>query len=229
MTKEMDEISMVSVNYSNPQEPDEALMAALDTSNFAEGVGLAADSGMLQFTGLAAFTKYAVLAQAALPINFNRVMLYAKVQLDSDVNADDFAMIGVFFPSLMRTIGIANVGSDSTNKLSYMSHQGNAGNLIVNLDSQVEYSTTEGLLRLQIEVIRSVNAKTLPTTRFNMRASWDGVLQHEDVPLVIGRGMITLPPLLVLGVRGAASYVWIRNATLVADSLMGGRGPLETF
>jgi hypothetical protein len=220
---------MANVNYSNPQEPDEELVLAPNPSNYSEVAGLSADSEMLLFTGLAAFTKFATLAVAEGMSNFDRVLVHSQVQLESDVNADDFSMLGVLFPDQMQIVGVANVGSDSTNKVCYFNHTGNAGNLLSNLDSVAEYSTTEGLLKFQLEILRGLDSKSLRTNRLNIRLSWDGTTKHKDIALVFGRSMLYLPPVLVVGCRGAASKVWIRRATIVADNLMSGRGPLEAI
>ena len=220
--------NMVKVNYSNPQEPDEELRDAPTTTLFNEAGGsLDANASMLRFQGNLTSTAMAVLAISRPLVKVDRVLLYARAKFIADNNADDCAGLGIWFPDVMKIIGLVNVGSDNTDKIAFYDKSSNQGNLYASLDSVAEYSTTEGILKLQCEIIRGLNDKSLVETRVNIRSSWDGTLKHADIDITFNRDNPIMAPCIVVLTRGAASYVSIRSATLIVDNMDFGVGNLE--
>ena len=218
---------MVNINYSQVQEPDEELEDAPRCELYSEAGGdLAANAEMLQFNGSVGFDGFALLAVGRPLMNSNRVVLVGKINLEADVNAGDYAGVGIYFPSI--AYGVCICEDDDVKNSVKVFDPGDAAHPF-DKDSVVEYTTAEGLLKLQIDIIRRKNAKSLPETRFNVNATWNGTLKHTDQAINLGRRNPVLHPMIMLMTRGASSNVWIRELDLISDVKVRGSGYLDVI
>ena len=218
---------MVNVNFSQVQEPDEELEFAPNVQLYTEALGsLDANAEMLRFIGSVGFDGFALIAVDKPLTRANRVMLAGKVNLEADVNAGDYAGVGIYFPSI--AFGIAICEDDDVKNSVKVFDPSDAAHPY-DKESVVEYTTAEGLLKLQIDLIQKKNAKSLYETRLNVNASWDGALKHIDQAINLGRRNPVLSPMMLVMTRGSSSHVWIRELDLISDVKVRGTGYLDVI
>jgi hypothetical protein len=216
-----------SINFSDVQEPDESLINAPSVGYFAEGSNLDANSSMLRFQGTAGtHHKAFILMDNRIPVD--RILAIMRILLTSGGGASDYAGIGVYLPSTGRGYALCNVGVDSTDKIYVFDLTSNSVGP-TSLDSVSEYSTSEGLIKMELHQRLHKSSKSLPETRWNINVSYNGTIKHTNINGGGGRMLNILPPILFVCTYGASSYVSIRYATISGDSIQGASGYLEAI
>ena len=216
---------MVTIDYGGIQEADEGLILSpfVEHTEALGTLSLAADR--LVFTG-GASAKISGLFTLGGTGDFDRIIAIARLITNGGADLTSF---GILFPSIMVGIAIANVNADNTDKLYFYDHR-TAGFTGSALASDAEYTTTIGLLKLQIDVNRRVDDKGLPTIQFLTTYAWNGVIKQTRIVKNIGRGRLLPYVIPFIKTDQATATIAIDRVSVIMDkrvpNLIGEAEPL---
>jgi hypothetical protein len=215
---------MNSKDFGSVQEPDKELVGAPWVEHNEAAGTLSATANMLRFTGAAGAWDTTGLFAASGPVGFDRALLIARLLT---AGTPDYAGLGLLFPNVAIGVQFMNANIDTTDRIQ--TYDLRSGAITTNLSSDPEFSTTLGLLKMQIDVVTAMDSKNLPTFRFNISYAWDGVLVQTRLYSYQGRGI--LMPLVIPYVitYGATGRISLDRVTVVLDKKSPSDAEKETL
>lgn len=216
-------MTMVTKDYGSVEEPDEELKFSPFVKHDETSATLSAINDRLRFTGTVAqyyMTGLTIVHGAA---KFNQALLIARMITGGGA---DLAGIGLMFPTFGWCIEVTNINADATDKLRTIDLRD--GWDVVNRASDAEYTTTLGLLKMQVDVARSRDTKNNPRVRFVVTYAWDGAIVQTRIPLPISRGImipIVIPYVVTFG--AAATIELDRVTCILSQRSPSDSGELE--